>query len=344
MRHGVPVRVFTTDANGSGTLPAVITGGGEYEGVPVQYFPRSWPSTPIGSRALTLGLRASMPTTDLVHIHGMWNRVTWSAAREARRAGRPYVVSPRGMLQAGSLAHRGWRKRVVFSAVERGVLAQAAWLHATSPEEAEALEALRLTSRIVVIPNGVDLPAAPVVRPAAAPFRVLFVGRLHPIKRLDLVIDAFVALRHQRPDARLSIAGPDEYRLRASLEARAAAAAGAIDWHGAVDAVQRDELLGSAHALVLCSDSESFGMSVVEAMAMATPVVVTTSCGWREVDAQRTGFRVPQSAEAIANALVLLAADPVAARQMGERGRRLVESRYAWSSVADSFAAEYARG
>ncbi|HVZ76410.1 MAG TPA: glycosyltransferase, partial [Gemmatimonadaceae bacterium] len=93
------MEVFTTNANGSGVLPPEITAAREYEGVPVRYFRRAWPANPIGSPALVAALRESLPRTDLVHVHGLWNRVVWGAVAECVRAGVPYVLSPRGMLQ-----------------------------------------------------------------------------------------------------------------------------------------------------------------------------------------------------------------------------------------------------
>ena len=84
-------------------------------------------------------------------------------------------------------------------------------------------------------------------------------------------------------------------------------------------------------------------MSVVEAMAAGTPVVVTTSCGWREIAQHETGILVAQDSGEISAALLRIARDPEAARVMGERGRMLAEARYAWPHVADAFVAEYER-
>jgi glycosyltransferase involved in cell wall biosynthesis len=350
VRHGLDLTVFTTDADGPAVLPPSITSADRYDGVPVRYFERSWPASPIGSRALTAALRAALPSIDAVHIHGLWNRVVWSAAREARRAGVPYVVSPRGMLQPAARAHRGWRKRAVFAVTERRVLEGAAVLHATSEMEAETLEKLGLGPRVVLIPNGVEIDHAGMRGPVHEDDRgasppgpiVLFVGRLHPIKRLDLLVDAFVLLRRRYPETRLIVAGPDEYGLRPWLEARAGRAADGIIWRGAVDARERDALLAEATALVLCSDSESFGMSVLEAMAAGTPVVVTKTCGWTDVEAHGAGYRVDHRPDAVAGAVACLIGDPDAARAMGERGRGLVASRYAWPRVAEALAAVYA--
>ena len=103
--EGVDVQVFTTDANGAEALPTQVTGHTAFEDVPVRYFPRSFPLSPIGSRLLGAALRREVGGYDIVHVHGLWNRVVWAAAREASRAGVPYVLSPRGMLEPAARAH-----------------------------------------------------------------------------------------------------------------------------------------------------------------------------------------------------------------------------------------------
>ncbi len=339
--RGADVEVFTTDADGDGALAAHVTARREYNGVPVRYFDRSWPSSPIGSRALKAALRAALPDADVLHIHGLWNRVVWAAAREARRARVPYVLSPRGMLEPAALAHRRIRKRLAWSLIERSTVDRAALLHATSEVEAETLGALHPRPPIVFVPNGVDLPPA-TPRVAGEPV-VVFLGRLHAIKRLDLLVDAFARLRASGRRAELVIAGPDEGGLRASLDARVPDAAPFITWPGALDDNGKHELLARAAALVLCSDSESFGLSVAEAMAAGVPVVVTRTCPWSDVERHGAGFWVEQTPDAIANALMRLLDYPGAARSMGASGKDLVERKYRWDVGAAQMEGHYRR-
>jgi phosphatidylinositol alpha-1,6-mannosyltransferase len=254
------------------------------------------------------------------------------------------------MLEAGSLAHRARRKRVAYWAVERRNLAGAAFLHATSPTEAEALVRRKTGGAVVMVPNGVNLPAgAPPERgefrrrlglPASVPL-VAFLGRIHPIKRLDLVASAMERVRGVRGDAHVVIAGPDEVAHRREMEPRFSAFGAATHWVGELGEADKWCLLAAADALVMCSDSESFGMSLVEAMAAGVPVVVTQTCPWGEVETERCGFWVPQNAEAIASALVELLGDPAGAREMGERGRALVRTRYSWDSIGQAMAEQY---
>lgn len=95
--------------------------------------------------------------------------------------------------------------------------------------------------------------------------------------------------------------------------------------------------------LVSCSDSESFGMSVVEAMAMGTPVVTTKTSPWREVETERAGFWVAQRADDIADAIGKVLRGRDEARAMGERGRELVRGRYQWPAIAREMSSHYER-
>ena len=137
------------------------------------------------------------------------------------------------------------------------------------------------------------------------------------------------------------IAGPDERGHRGALEPLFARSGLSTHWLGSVDDEQKRALLGAAKAVVLCSDSESFGLALVEAMAAGTPVVATTSLPWEEVAAERAGYYVPQTAAAIADALDDVLRDDVRAKAMGARGRTLVERRYTWSSIAQTMLAQY---
>ena len=344
---GCHIQVLTTDADGDSRLASAHANAGEYEGVPVRYCPRSRPYRVLGSRALADALPAEVARVDLVHIHGLWNRVVWAASRAAWRAGVPYVLSPRGMLDDGSLRHHGWRKTIVYPFTDRAVVQRAAAIHATSAREADGVRPRAPGARVVVIPNGIDaLPQgagttrASLGLPAEGPL-IVTVSRLHPVKRLDLLVDAFVDVRRVHPHAHLVIAGPDEHGLRPSLDARAAGAAHAITWAGAIDEASRDGLLSLASAFVMCSDSESFGLAALEAMRAGAPVLVTDTCGWAQVADAGAGLVVPQTRAALAAGLERILADPQARQTMGTRGRALAEG-YGWPSVAERFMTLYA--
>jgi len=347
---GADVRVVTTSANGDGELSEEVIARGEYEGIRVRYCGRAWPRSIFHAPALSSVVTTELRNADVLHIHGLWNAAVWSAATAARHHRRPYVLSPRGMLAPAALAHDAWRKRLVYPLADRRVIRDAARLHATSQLEFDELTRLTNPDRVVFVPNGVELPRVGVgdlraardrfKLPADAPL-LLFLGRIHPIKRLDLLASAFGRVLQQHADAHLVIAGPDEDGHRAQVAPLFTAFGDAVTWTGRVDETAKRELLNAAAVLVMCSDAESFGMSVAEAMAAGTPVVVTKTCPWPDVESHHAGFWVEQTPAAIATGVNAVLSDGSAGRQMGCRGRSLVAAQYSWPHVASALINEY---
>ena len=350
IEEGADVQVVTTTANGDAELSDAVVARGEYEGVPVRYCARGWPKWMFNAPTLGATIADALRDADVLHIHGLWNATVWAAAAAARHVRRPYVVSPRGMLAPAALAHDAWRKRLIYPVKDRLVIRDAAKFHATSRAECADIEALVGPGRTVYVPNGVDLPPlgnadGRLARerlgfPPDAPI-ILFLGRLHPLKRLDLLAAAFALVRARFPDARLVIAGPDENGHRAAIAPFFAPFGSAVAWTGRVEGSDKRQYLEMASALVMCSNSESFGMSVAEAMAAGKPVVATRTCPWPDIESHGTGFWVDQTPDAIAGALMTLLADPPAADAMGRRGRALIAARYSWRQVAASLITEY---
>ena len=341
---GVEVSVFTTTANGGDDLPATSDEGSTLEGLRVRYFPRAIPRRFFGVAGMREALRREVPSVELVHVHGIWNVPGWLAVDACRRQGVPYVISPRGMLDPGSLVHHRMRKEIVYRLCERRNLQGASFLHATSTLEAESLRRLHIGPEVVVVPNGVLEP----LPPETADFRVrhglpaearvvAFLGRLHPTKRLDLLISAFRKVHRAIPDSFLVLAGrPDGIDLRdLGLGERSL-------WLGELAEWEKWELLRESAVLVMCSDSESFGLSVLEALSVGVPVVVTRTCPWEEIEARECGFWVEQDAESVAEGIERILTDEARARRMSERARALVAERYRWPAIGREMARRYA--
>jgi len=345
---GVHVEVITTTANGAADIAASPPEGDTYDGVPVRYLRRAFPKRFFGAR-LRAPLRAALARADICHVHGLWNVPEWTATRLAREMGVPYVLSPRGMLHPAARRVNGVRKKVAWRLFEQSAVAAAARLHATSEEEADLLATFVDRRRVVLVPNGVEAQSVATAQgtdrfnlPQGA-FVVTFIGRLHRIKRLDLLVDAFARVQAVHREARLVIAGPDEQRCLASMAPLLARLGDAVRYVGPVDDGDKWRLLGKSSALVLCSDSENFGLSVVEAMAAGVPVVVTRTCPWPDIERGRCGFWVEHTPQAIAAALIDLAERPDCARAMGERGARLARDKYSWNAIGEALAGCYER-
>ena len=102
----------------------------------------------------------------------------------------PYVVSPHGILQPTALKHAGLKKRIAWRLYERRRLQSAQRLHATAPIEQVAINNQLPQARTMLVKLGIDVPVLP---PASNTRRqeVLYLGRMHPLKGIDLLLDAW---------------------------------------------------------------------------------------------------------------------------------------------------------
>ena len=291
-------------------------------------------------------LDESMAKWDLVHTHSVFLWPTAAAARIARSRGKPYVLSPRGMLVRDMISRRNaLLKRAWISLVERRNVSGAAAIHVTSAVERDELLALGLEARRVFeIPNGIDLPGenadrtAPVDREMGNGY-VLFLGRISWKKGLDRLVTSLAS----SPAIHLVVAGNDDEQYWPVLarQAEGLGVADRIRYIGFVDGERKRDAIARASALVLPSYSENFGNVVLEAMAAGVPVVVTPEVGIAPIVAEsRSGLVVPGEPAQLGAALARISSDTTLAAELGANGRAAAR-RYSWSSIAERMEREY---
>lgn len=299
-------------------------------------------------------LQRAIDAADVVHLHGLWEPLIRTAAVDAHARGRPYVLTPHGMLDPWSLRQRRMKKRLAMALVFRRVLNRAACLHLLNDDESRLLAPLGLRAPTTVIPNGIfieeidPLPAAGEFRrthPAlgADPF-VLFLSRLHHKKGLDILAAAFTMLAPERPDLRLVIAGPDEGALE-DFEQRVRSAGLEQRVHVVGPIYGRDKYAAMVDAACFClpSRQEGFSMAITEALACRLPAVISENCHFPEVAEHRAGVVTSLDASRIAGGLREVLSDPRRGNTMGEAGRRLVLERFTWPAIAQRAVAAYER-
>jgi glycosyltransferase involved in cell wall biosynthesis len=306
------------------------------------------------ARRASAALRRLLPGTNIVHIHGVWPAITWACGRVCRKSAMPYCVLAHGSLNDWTLAQSKWKKNLMIAAITRRFTQGAAFVQATSAYEADCLRQRQLAQRIELIPAGVDWPSVETLPPrgqfraarpelGADPF-VLFLARLHPGKGLDIAIDAIKLVRQRGRAVRLVVAGPDSgSEAEARAQAEQLGVRDAVHFVGPLYGPEKRSAMVDASCFVMPSQGESFGLSIAEAMACACPVVISPECHFEQVDQSGAGIITPRSAQANADAIERLLADPALARQMGERGRRLVRSQFTWSRCAEQCLEAYAR-
>lgn len=287
-----------------------------------------------------------------VHIHGLWEHSTAVAASRAQFSKKPYIVSAHGMLERWALTNKRAKKIVYAALIERANLQSANCLHALTQAEAQDYRNFGLLNPITVIPNGVDIP--PHLSPDIFLDRfpelrgkriILFLGRIHFKKGLDILAEAWRKVAAKSPDAHLVLAGPDSENTQEALEKQLATSgiARRVKFTGMLQHDLKWSALRAAECFVLPSYSEGLSISVLEAMGAGLPVIVTKQCNLPEVKEHDCGWVIQPQVDELVSALnELLRASSRELADMAANGRQLVARRYSWQVIGEQMSAIYA--
>ncbi len=350
--RGHSVTVFTTDQDGFEPLAPPASERAVIDGVEIRYHAARAPRRIHRAPSMRAALRERIGEFDVCHLHGLYSWPSVCAAREAERAGVPYVVSPRGMLVRDLIRRRGAaRKRLWLAAFDRRTLERAAWIHATAEAEAADLAAFPFRwPPVVAIPNGVEpvefdgdlATVTPRVREAlVGDDAILFVGRLDWKKGLDRLVRALARMER----GRLVVAGPDHgYGQELRRLVREHRLESRVTLLGEVAGRDKAALLAHARVLALASHHENFGNVVLEAMSAGLPVVVSQNVGTAALVRESGAGRVVEGDFlSLSRALTELVAQPDLCHALGEAGQRTARERFAWPAIAERFERLYAK-
>ena len=305
------------------------------------------PLLPVSSAVRRIGgslndALGSAKSFDVIHDHGIWLPYNHRLARLCSQCRLPRVVSIHGMLDPWCLRHKALKKRIAWVLYQRADLRGAAFQHVTSEVELRNLDALKLGVPAAVIPIGVDLPHSlpktPGKNPRKAEKTAVFLGRLHPVKGLPMLIEAWHRVRPQ--GWHLRVAGPDDSGHRKELEdlVDAYGLKEVVSFSGPLHGSAKETFLREADLFVLPSHSESFGLAVAEALGSQIPVLTTTAAPWTILEAEACGWSVEPTADAMTAGLRLATLqDSETLAAMGARGGRWVGSNLRWEHVAERF-------
>lgn len=343
---GQSVTVCTTSMDGPEDLDVNTDAPVIVDGVNVRYcavdsVPRGLSRRLYRSRSMADYLDTAVAAADIVHLHSVYLWPTWYAARQARKRGKPYVISPRGMLVADLIRQRNrWVKLAWLHTIEKTNLRNAAAIHFTSERERQdARQFVPEQLAQFIVPNGIQpqLPETTVIRDSD---HIIYLGRINWKKGLDRLLKAVA----QCADVRLTVAGNDEEGYLAHLQqlVEQLGISNRVAFIGFVDDARKSELLQQASLLALCSDNENFGNVVLEAMAAACPVVVTEGVGAAELVIKHdAGLVVKPESDAIASAIKQLIGDETMRKTLGQHAREAAADCYNWQTIAESMINEY---
>jgi glycosyltransferase involved in cell wall biosynthesis len=363
----VQVTIATThDNDGNASVEAPFGTPAREDNMTVYYFRRNILPYKI-SFSLRRWVRQAIGDFDLVHIHALFSFASTAAAFAAAAKNVPYIVRPLGVLNRWGLENRrAVLKRVSLALVERRILSQAAAVHYTTA--AERTEANMIGSWIASLPSFVSpLPVDPdrLVQASDVEGRrsdrdrflpglpqlqgkriILFLSRIDRKKGIELLLNAFPAVRKIISDAALVIAGGGERSYEASLRKQADKLGISRDviWAGFLHGRDKVAALSAAEIFVLPSYSENFGIAAAEALAAGKPCILSDQVGLA-VDARRSNSAivVPCNSEALAEAIIKLLGDPAQQQTLGQAGRKFVKDYLSLQAVGAQLEAAYHR-
>ncbi len=320
------------------------------EGINIRAF-KTWGQ--IASFDITPGMvkisREAIMKKDIIHLHNYRTFQNIIAHHYAKKHNIPYVLQAHGSLT--TYFQKGRLKKLFDAVWGRQILKDAAKVFAVTAAEAAQYRSLGVNNgRIEIVPHGIDLAEYDNTLPKGA-FKqkynlrddqkiILYLGRLHKMKGLDILAAAFANLG--RSEATLVIAGPDDGYLPALKKQLAESGmAGKVVFTGPL--YGREKLLAyhDCDIYVLPSSYEIFGITVLEAWGCGKPVIVTDRCGLADVVKERAGLVVSYDPAALANAISAMLDSPSIRQEFGAEGRKLVEEQYNWPRIASRIESIY---
>jgi len=317
------------------------------EGIKVRYFKNLLhPDNLFISPSMILALRKGLQKFDVVHVHfgrQIHDAVTWHYAKNQKI---PYVLQAHGSLpRIRAIQRLKWIYDVFFG---YRLLKDASKVIAITQMEAEQYRSMSVfEGKIEIIPHGIDrsefddLPRRGVFRKkhgiSNGEKLILYIGRIHKIKGIDILIKAYASLLKELRDTKLVIVGPDDGYLPACKElATQFGVDRKILFSGPLYGKDKLEVYVDADVCVLPSRYEIFGMTILEACACARPVVATNVCGAAldVITNRRTGFLVqPENVLELTEALRHLLTNEAESKKMGMQARERVMSMFSIQNV-----------
>ncbi|MFI9054644.1 glycosyltransferase [Streptomyces anulatus] len=330
-----------------GELPSQV------EGVPVHLFQARhllpmFEVSGITSATLLRTARRMMRGADLVHVHLMRDLVTLPAALLALASRTPLVIQTHGMIDP---TEKKVAQLTDLLGVRKVLREADAVLHLTEMERVDVNDVAAPVplTRTVRLVNGVRPQERKPARDPGRPPTVLFLARIQERKRPEDFVSAMPHVLARHPDARFVLAGPDTGALAGTLAlARKLGVADSLDHVGPLE---HDQVLAAdreADVYVLPAIEEPFPVSVLEAMSVGTPVVITRTCGQAPDVAGAGAGRVIDSrvgedaanARKVADAILELL-EPEAAERAGKAAWELVNEQFTIEAVTATLRRTY---
>lgn len=284
---------------------------------------------------------------DILHNHGLWQMNAVYPAWAAKKSGVNLICSPRGAFSEWAMRHGSKAKKLFWPLIQRPALESTTIFHATAKSEYSDIRRLGFMQPVAITPNGIDIPD--LQRKQVKEFQtLLFLGRIHRVKGLDLLLPAWEAVQKRFPHWQLVIVGSDDgYHGRSGYLAEIQALSSKLRlervvFSGPLFGLAKQWAYRNADLYVLPSRSENFGVTVAESLALATPAIVSKGAPWSGLERHAAGWWIDIGVDPLVAGLEeALSCSPAQLAKMGFRGRRWMETEFSWAHIGQQMVETY---
>ena len=339
---GVSLRVLTTDAASDDRNDSVQVSGFPMhysEGYEVYFCQRLWGAS--FSQGMFLRLYSMIKWADVVHLTAVYSAPTIPTLFMCRLLGKPVMWSPRGALQRWDGATKPLVKIVWEKICNTLIKPERCYLHVTSEAEA-TVSVVRMPKVIVkLIPNGVDVPETLPDRVwlPDGKLRLLYIGRLHPIKGVEKLLQALKILGDESITLAIYGTGDDAYTHSLHQQVAKLGLQSIVTFHGHVTGDEKTKAFMHADLCIVPSFTENFGMVIAEALAHGVPVIASKGTPWKELEQHDCGFWIENDSKSLAAAISNVDRDSLST--MGGCGRSWVKKEFNWSVIGHQLYSVY---
>lgn len=274
---------------------------------------------------------------DIYHAQGVWQWNTYILASVARQCGKPYLITPRGMLYPQDIRKSNKFFKILSLKFRLlNDLNKAACVHVTCEEEMKHCRNLGVTSPIAVIPNPVEIKDYPQNKEDNVR-RIGYLGRISRRKNIEGLIEAFHELGSEAKNAELLIIGGGDMDYEQDLKKLVEKYhLNNVRFTGFLNGEEKDRALASCSVLAMPSEFENLGNVVLEGLVRRIPCIATMGSPWEELNTYHCGWWVHYTQHDITNAVKdALNATDKELLTMGQNGRRLMEEKYSVEAIAE---------
>lgn len=333
-QHGVEAELIMYPLSPNGRLQG--------EEVTVHYAKAPWEHKMAYAPSLKNEMEA-LGDYDIYHAQGVWQYPTYALVDVARKKGKPYLITPRGMLYPQDICKSNkFFKELSLKWRLLDDLNRAACVHVTCKEEMVHCRNLGITSPIAVIPNPIEIRRYCEQKKDSI-FRLGYLGRLSPRKNVESLIYAFAELGNKANEAELLIIGGGDSAYENFLKAETLRLGLTnIRFTGFLSGTEKNEALASLSVLAMPSEFENQGNVILEGLIRNIPCIATKGAPWEGLVTYGCGWWVEYSQAAITAAIdSALHTSEKQLAEMGRRGFRFVENNYSVEAISDRMLSLY---